>query len=223
MPRLKNHLLSRTQEANENHRGQFSTQDHLNMRIVKSQLYQHTRFQVNYTTYDVRRERDVINLRTHTDIMLMADVACTDRDHEAAPSHLYQYARVLGIFHMYVQHRATTESSAWSDKERVDVLWVRWFQVDSERPMSWSNARMPSLHFVTDSGDLDTYGFVDPNSVIRGAHIIPTFASGDIGTDFLDDTGVGVDSSRCSLAHSHRENEDIGRTRMDYERYYVNM
>jgi hypothetical protein len=48
--------------------------------------------QVYYTTYDMKREYDAINPRTHADIMVLSG--------ETNPRHPYWYARVLGIYHM---------------------------------------------------------------------------------------------------------------------------
>ena len=210
------HLLSRISEAHSD----FSSQDHQNIKLNKNRLYEHSRLHIHYTTYDVRREQDVINLRTHSDIMLLANNDPSDRTggHTMSSRDIYRYARVLGIFHVYEQHRATTNTSVWSEKERMEVLWVRWFKTDSNQPSGWTAARLPTISFIIDEADeADAYGFVNPQDVIRAAHIIPAFASRDITTEFPDN------STRCSVAHSHKENEEPGRENTDYERYFVNM
>ena len=195
---------------------EFSGEDHRNIYFDKSRVYKHSKMRIHYTTYDVRREQDVINLRTHSDIMLLSDIDSSDSATGRA-SHLYRYARVLGIYHVYERHRATI-NTAWSEKKRIEILWVRWFRIDSSRPSGWTAARLPTVTFIMDEADgTDAYGFVNPQDVIRSAHIIPAFDSEDIGTDFLDD------STRRSVAHSHRENEDSGRENFDYGCYYVNM
>jgi len=100
----------------------------------------------------------------------------------------------------------------------MEVLWVRWFKTDSNLPSGWTAARLPAVSFIIDEADeADAYGFVNPQDVIRAAHIIPAFASDDITTEFPDN------SARCSVAHSHKENEEPARKNSDYERYFVNM
>jgi len=133
-------------------------------------------------------------------------------------AHPYRYARVIGIFHVNVTHRAD-DHSRWSDQERFEVLWVRWFELDTERHCGgWSTSRLPALTFVEDDNrsGLSAFGFVDPKDVIRGVHVIPSFVSDDMSSD----------TTRLpSLARIHSENfksvED--RRSLDYERYYVNV
>jgi hypothetical protein len=66
------------------------------------------------------------------------------------------------------------------------------------------HARLPKVGFV-DESDVDVFGFLDPGQVIRGAHLIPVFAS-----------GRGVSSLRHgrSLARPGGELDD-------WEGYYV--
>ena len=53
---------------------------------------------VNYTTYDMRRDQDTINPRTHADVMVL-----NPGDEESEDErHPYWYARVCGIFHANV-------------------------------------------------------------------------------------------------------------------------
>src|SRR5882762_5296979 len=102
------HLLSRISEACSD----FSTQDLQNIKLNKNRLYKHSRLHIHYTTYDVRREQDVINLRSHSDIMLLANNDPSDRTsgHATSSRDIYWYAQVLGIFHIYEQHRMTTNT-----------------------------------------------------------------------------------------------------------------
>ncbi|KAK0429630.1 hypothetical protein EV421DRAFT_1686392, partial [Armillaria borealis] len=59
-------------------------------------IYHHKILQINYTTYDIRRNQDSINPCTRSNIMVLAN------DQEG--SHPYWYACVLGVFHTYVQY-----------------------------------------------------------------------------------------------------------------------
>ncbi|KAG2051385.1 hypothetical protein BDR06DRAFT_889937, partial [Suillus hirtellus] len=57
---------------------------------------------------------------------------------------------------------------------------------------------LPKVAFV-DESDPDAFGFLDPGQVIRGAHLIPAFASG---------RGVSSLHHRRSLAHPEGELDD---------------
>ena len=148
---------------------------------------------VHYTTYDMRREYDTINARTHADIMVLSG--------ETAPSHPYWYARVLGIYHM----------ETWlgcGEKQHLEVLYVRWLAplMSSNYRPGILHARLPKIAFVEES-DYDAFGFLDPGQVIRGAHLIPAFAS-----------GRGVSSLRHGKSLGC-PNEELD----DWEEYYVGM
>ncbi|KAH6884040.1 hypothetical protein BKA70DRAFT_1446082 [Coprinopsis sp. MPI-PUGE-AT-0042] len=52
---------------------------------------------VKYTTYDVRREADIICLKAEPNVMVLADK--TEEHSLASSPPLYRYAQVLGIFH----------------------------------------------------------------------------------------------------------------------------
>jgi hypothetical protein len=123
--------------------------------------------QVCYTTYDLRREYDIINPRTHGDVMVLSG--------ESAPRHPYWYARVLGIYHMEVW--LTGNGGSKPLKQHLEVLWVRWLAVLQGYRSGMRHARLPKIAFVEES-DPDAFGFLDPAQVIRGAHLLPAFASG---------------------------------------------
>jgi len=65
--------------------------------VVKGSIYQHQVLRINYTTYDMQRDQDSINIKTHPDIMLLSREDSNDEDRNA-----YWYARVIGVFHAYV-------------------------------------------------------------------------------------------------------------------------
>jgi hypothetical protein len=62
-------------------------------------------------------------------------------------------------------------------KHQIEVLFVRWLAPLSDHRSGMSCARLPKIAFVEES-DRDAFGFLDPGQVIRGAHLIPAFASG---------------------------------------------
>lgn len=57
----------------------------------------------------------------------------------------------------------------------MDVLFVRWFRRDGS-PAGFSAKRLQHLEFFDKDSLDEAFGFLDPDSVIRGVHIIPAFA-----------------------------------------------
>uniref|UniRef100_A0A8H7XVD3 Uncharacterized protein n=1 Tax=Psilocybe cubensis TaxID=181762 RepID=A0A8H7XVD3_PSICU len=149
--RLEDHFLARVLE-----RAQIN--------ILGDRIYMHKVLRVNYTTYDIRREQDSINPRNHCNIMTLS------RDSEADTDHPYSYARVLGVFDADVQYNG-------GKTQRLEFLWVRWFEVDHRFRAGWAARRLDRLKFIH-SDSPDAFGFLDPSDVLRASHIIPSFNSG---------------------------------------------
>ncbi|KAK7461457.1 hypothetical protein VKT23_008634 [Stygiomarasmius scandens] len=149
--------------------------------IVNKRIYLHQTVRFNYTTYDCRRDQDSVNPKRHADIMMLS--ADTETD-----SHPYIYARVIGVYHVNVRHWGPKSTS--SKVQRMDILFVRWFQRDMTYQCGWEAKRLPRLQFLP-SNDEDAFGFVDPNTVIRGCHLLPGFAHGYTNKylDFPDSVG----------------------------------
>ncbi|KAG6380707.1 hypothetical protein JVT61DRAFT_5085 [Boletus reticuloceps] len=201
LPRLKDHLLARarglTYDGDEH---DFSDNDRYCINIKDNQIYHHALLRVNYTTYDLRREQDTINPLTRPDIMVLS--------HEDERSHPYWYARVIHIFHVMVQHRENT-GSPFSAPMRMNVLFVRWFGRDVNYPSGWSEKRLYRLQFFDQESPSDAFGFLDPDSVVRGIHLIPAF--GFNRTDEL----LGLSQARRM--------QDEDNSGQDWKYYYVNM
>jgi hypothetical protein len=132
-------------------------------------MYSHNILRVNYTTYDVRRSQDVINPNTdHKDIMVLS---AQDPD---SSHHEFDYARVIGIFHVNVIY--TGPGMVDYRSRRLDFLWVRWFENLDDVPASkgWETAQLDTLRFLPMSDD-DAFGFLDPSQVLRASHLIQSF------------------------------------------------
>ena len=124
---------------------------------------------VNYDTYDMRREQDSVNPDSHPDVMMLAP----DED-----EHPYLYARVLGIFHVNAC-RITPDSTARGAVPRFQtyhVLWVRWFDYDVTAPGGFTSRRLHRLRWTP--LDNEAFGFISPDVVLRGCHLIPAFHHG---------------------------------------------
>jgi hypothetical protein len=166
IPKLRDHILYRLRGLDISYCDHTFTDEERNSIIIPNNtIYSVQTMQVHYTTYDLRRDYDTINPRTHGDIMVLSG--------ETSPSHPYWYARVLGIYHMEVW----VNDGGQPMKRDVEVLWVRWLAALRNHRSSIKLARLPKIAFVEES-DPDAFGFLDPGQVIRGAHLIPAFASG---------------------------------------------
>ncbi|EDR01180.1 uncharacterized protein LACBIDRAFT_312455 [Laccaria bicolor S238N-H82] len=144
LPKLKAHLLPRIQAARVPSDLAYLNQVQAPLHTVEPQtldnvlfkfnrLYFHNTMCVNYTTYDIRRAQDTINVNTERrDIMVLSksDSSGTDDSDESLA---FIYARVLGICHVnVVQTGAATPDYT---PQRFNFLWVRWFRRVS--PGSW--------------------------------------------------------------------------------------
>ncbi|KAJ7229882.1 hypothetical protein GGX14DRAFT_581546, partial [Mycena pura] len=91
---------------------------------------------------------------------------------EETDAHPYEYARVLGIFHVLARLRSQNKPF-----EHLDFLWVRWYSHDTRYKWGWKAKRLPRFQFLPHDNP-DAFGFLDPNDVLRGAHLIPAFHHG---------------------------------------------
>ncbi|KIK39154.1 hypothetical protein CY34DRAFT_14574 [Suillus luteus UH-Slu-Lm8-n1] len=166
IPRFKDHVLYRLRKLDITYCDHtFTDEEHNSVIIPNNTIYTVQTMQVHYTTYDLRREHDTINPRTHSDVMVISG--------ETTPSHPYWYARVLGIYHL----ETWIHDNGPPVKRHLEVLWVRWLAPLENNNSGTRHARLPKVSFVEES-DSDAFGFLDPGQVIRGAHLIPAFASG---------------------------------------------
>jgi hypothetical protein len=169
--------------------------------ILNNRIYSHKVLRINYTTYDMRREQDSLNPRTHADIMVLSQEPKTRED--GTPEHPYWYARIIGIFHAHVLH--TGPNSRTSEPQRMEFLWVRWFGLDQEHPSGWHTKRLHRVGFV-DGENEAAFGFVNPEQVIRAVHLMPAFHH-----------GRGTSNLKPSIARPLTEKDE------DWVYYYVGM
>jgi hypothetical protein len=172
VPWLKNHLLARLLKIDYNgDETDFKPEERNSFIFVNNRIYRHKVFRVNYTTYDLQREQDSLNPRTHADIMLLSH-----EDEESA--HPYWYARIIGVFHATVQFKGlSSHPEIEPGLCQMEFLWVRWFGWDPTHRGGWKSKRLHRVGFV-DGKDPDAFGFLDPKNVVRGVHLIPAFAYG---------------------------------------------
>ncbi|KIJ17497.1 hypothetical protein PAXINDRAFT_72847 [Paxillus involutus ATCC 200175] len=91
----------------------------------------------------------------------------------------------------------------------MDFLFVHWFQRDSNFNAGWDAKRPHCLQFFGKDHTADVFGFVDPDSVIRGVHLIPAFALGStdeyLGPSFI------------------RQDPETAGWHLDWRYFYINM
>ncbi|KAJ7503571.1 hypothetical protein B0H11DRAFT_1710596, partial [Mycena galericulata] len=167
VPKLKDHLLSRLAHPGWSGEGnEFTPEQHCSLLISNNRIYRHKVLRVNYTTYDVRQGQDSMNPRTRADIMTLSP--------EDDTSHPFSYARILGVFHVDVVHNIPGASPVPTS---IEVLWVRNFRRDTSFRAGFKAKRLHRLEFLPGTHP-DAFGFLNPDEVIRGAHLIPAFHYG---------------------------------------------
>lgn len=160
-------MLGRAYDGDE---VKYAEEDRNKIQFVGHALYRHKTLRVNYTTYDLRRQQDSINPRTHPDIMVLSHEEMSGDN-----PHPYWYGRVVGIFHVDVLHIDPRAKSP--HKQRINFLWVRWFGRDMTFNAGWQAQRLHRVGFL-DAKETGAFGFLDPALVVRGVHLIPAFAHG---------------------------------------------
>ncbi|KAK2459296.1 hypothetical protein APHAL10511_008685 [Amanita phalloides] len=161
LPQLLDHLLSHLL-GTEYDRDEmtFSSAQHSMVTICNNLIYSHQVLRVNYTTYDLRREQDTINIRTKPNVMLLSREDSPNED--GLQYHPYWYAHIIGIFHTYIIH--TGPESKGALPQWMDFLWVHWFGWDNDRS-GWKFCQLLKLGFF-DSQSPGAFGFVDPALII---------------------------------------------------------
>ncbi|KAI0691874.1 hypothetical protein C8T65DRAFT_533253, partial [Cerioporus squamosus] len=176
IPRLKNHLMARKLGMPDEEGVPEEYRDSL--RIRNDVLWEHKTVQLCYTTYDMRRDQDTSNPRTHPDILLLT----SQDDDDDFP---FAYAHVVRIFHADVRY--TGPGSTGKQWEHIEFLWVRWFSRDpTDTHSGFRHRRLPRITFNSDP----PFGFVDPACVLRGAYMIPAWKYG-ITDQLLPANSVG--------------------------------
>jgi hypothetical protein len=162
-------------------------------------IYSHRLLRINYTTYDVRRDQDVLNPNTtHHNIILLAGAEVENG--EELNRHPYLYARVLGIYHANIIY--VGPGMVNYNPRRLEFLWVRWYQHwEVADVMGWNAHHLDQLSFPPMASE-GAFGFVNPSDVLRSCHVIPRFAKGKQHSD------------RVALSKCARDGED-------WKAYYV--
>jgi hypothetical protein len=126
--------------------------------------------------------------------------------------HPYWYGRVVSIFHINIRYVGSRSRD--TSQHRLDILWVRWYQLDASYPSGWQAKQLHGLHFIPSSSP-DAFSFINPVTIIRAVHILPAFHYGTTEKYLPADSEARVYQS-YEDGEYNVENED-------YEYYHVNM
>jgi hypothetical protein len=151
-------------------------------------MYKHKIMHINYTSYNIRRGVDVISTGTTggcNNVMVLAPETIR------LYGHPFWYARVLGIYHVNVIY--TGEGNTDFLPRRLEFLWVRWYELEDQLGVG----RLDRLSFLP-SSDNHSFGFLDPDDVLRACHVIPVYREG-----LTCQNGPGL--SCCSQEHDHTD------------------
>ncbi|KAN0094958.1 hypothetical protein V8E55_003245 [Tylopilus felleus] len=160
--------------------------------IQHNRIYRHKTICVNFTTYDLCRETDVIKPKSdHSDILMLSP-GKPDKHH-------FYYARVIGIFHANVIYTGMDSKDYLA--RRMEFLWVRWFE-KQEQPSGWQQSSLDILKFMPMAAP-GAFRFVNPDDVLRGYHLIPRFCTGRLRSDGIPVSQIAGDAD-------------------DWKAYYVN-
>jgi hypothetical protein len=151
----------------------FTDAERNSVRFINNlnRVAQAKRLQINYTTYDVRRDQDTLKPGYGGVVMTLS------REH-GDDTHPFWYARVLGAFCVQVLHVGPDVRNR--SPQSMEFLWVRWFGVVPRYRWSMREGRLPKVGFIPDSPF--AFGFLDPSVVLRACHFIPCFADGRTDT-----------------------------------------
>ncbi|KAH6887797.1 hypothetical protein BKA70DRAFT_1461914 [Coprinopsis sp. MPI-PUGE-AT-0042] len=183
--KLKRHLLPRILMCLRGVQAQdlptlLQYSDWTRVSIPDQQLHPHSLARIKYTTYDVRRDEDLVHLTSDRfNIML--------RNHDYKPGvpglHPFRYAKVIGIYHANVSYIGPLGPLEGTDytAHRLDLLCVRWYEVVSAE----SPYHLDQVRFL-DIASKDAIDFVDPGDVLRVCHIVPRFSQGMVHSNEKD-------------------------------------
>jgi hypothetical protein len=148
--------------------------------VSLARLYAHQLMRLDYPTYDVRRNQDVIHVQTdRSNVMFLNPLAFpkpTDPPHDGPVPHPYLYAKVIGIYHANVAYVGTLPNGTRDlSTHRIDFVWIHQYDIlrsDTEFALD-----SLALQSITSNSAL---GFLDPLKIARSVHLIPQFSGGKL-------------------------------------------
>ena len=163
--------------------------------IQNDTLYNHPILTINYTSYDLRQEQDIIHLGYGREGIMVYTPTLGGNEP-------WSYTNILAIYHVIVRTASDPKL------KRLTVLWVRWMERSASGLNGPNSQNYTRVSFVPWSGiPGDMFDFVNLSHIIRGCHLLPAFALGR--TCDLLDPSIARDregdwcayyANRCGLA-----------------------
>ncbi|KAJ3535195.1 hypothetical protein NMY22_g6600 [Coprinellus aureogranulatus] len=155
----------------------FKADDANYLHFHSDRIYRHRIFKLRFTTYDCRADHDIFNPSTsRRDFMCIRGDAATGEGSALGDNDRYRYGRILGVFHANVMYSGP--GALDNRRRRFDFLWVRWF-VPQGCGAPWTD-KTHDVVSLARAGSPDACSFLDPEEVLRAAHIIPRFSAGPL-------------------------------------------
>ncbi|TEB31005.1 hypothetical protein FA13DRAFT_1629839, partial [Coprinellus micaceus] len=198
---LKSHLLPRILRVMDPEIDDKTLQEDLryldSSKIVfkDDRIYTHRIMRIKYTTYDTRKDEDIIHLDTDQCNVMILNPAYS----RGSLGHPFSYGKVIGILHAEVGYVGCIgHQGVEYDFYPLEFVWIRRYGV---HPASGD--------FKLDQAELlpidapASHCFVDPSDILRACHMVPNF---DKGRRYYDGKG------RSTIANDGS----------DWERYFIN-
>jgi hypothetical protein len=130
---------------------------------------------IKYTTYDTRRDEDIIHLDTAQCNVMLQDHTYSYKPTEPPGSpHPFRYCKVIAILHADVGYMGEIgRTGSQFTYLPLEFLWVRWYRI-----------HLASTNFELDQAELlrpdepGSHSFIDPSKVLRACHIVPRYCKG---------------------------------------------
>lgn len=198
---LKNHVIGKFFKMRRDEY-RFSDETRGGVQVENNTLYQHQTLRLNYMTYDLRREQDLVSLNGDRNVLTLSN----ETDDDGFP---YWVGRVYGIFHANVRIVGSVRNAVapwW----RINFLLVRWFGRVTDHMFGLRHKRLPLMAFMDTVGDVAergaAFGFLSPDHLLRTCHMIPRFKT-------------GITKQLLPLSIARREDDDD----TDYAEYFLSI
>ncbi|TEB21302.1 hypothetical protein FA13DRAFT_1643041, partial [Coprinellus micaceus] len=188
IPRLKQHLLPHIlQRLGFDPAKATEKCDWVNVVLQNGRLFSHKIMRINYTTYDVRHEQDVVHVDTPQCNVMLLNTDMPKTPTQIAHWHPYTYIRVIGIFHANVSYIGQLPNGTTSySPHRIDFCWGHWYEFN--RAMDEFALERTSPYPLNSPQALR---FFDPADILRGVHLIPQFSLKPMNTGLPSRTRWG--------------------------------
>jgi hypothetical protein len=173
---LKQHLLPRfiqlaRPDLKDPALGAFvKSQDWSHLVLKNDRLYTHQILRLKYTTYDTRRDEDIIHLDTPQCNLMLHNPEYSYKSKN--PKHPFRYCKVIAILHADVTYVGKLGPRLLTH-HRLNFLWVRWYGVHpASSEFQLDRAKLLPLN------ERGSHSFIDPSLALRACHMIPRFRKG---------------------------------------------